>query len=57
MVYVDVAEYRHRTAFAIAVINDPDNPPLDSLTLNTPYPATAEKAAIVLALTQGRLPR
>lgn len=56
VVYVDAAEYRHRAAFAIAVINDPDNPPLDSLTLNTPYPSTAEEAAIALALSQKPTP-
>ncbi|XP_077545189.1 uncharacterized protein LOC144158274 [Haemaphysalis longicornis] len=50
-VYVDAASYRHHDAYAVAIINAPNSPPLTTLTLRTSSPATAEEAAIALALT------
>lgn len=54
--YVDAAEYRHHDAYAIAVINRPDTPPINSLTVNTPHPGEAEEAAIALALSHRPTP-
>lgn len=53
---MDAAEYRHHDAYALAIVNRPDDPPLCSLTVRTPCPATAEEAAIALALSQRPTP-
>lgn len=51
ILYVDVAEYRHLDAFALAVVDSPNDPPVNFLTVRTTIPAAAEEAAIALALT------
>lgn len=56
ILYVDAADYRHHDAFAVAVVNRPNSPPVTSLSVRTTCPATAEETAIALALTQRPAP-
>lgn len=53
---MDTAEYRHHDAYALAIVNQPDDSPLWSLTVRTPCLAMAEEAAIALALSQRPTP-
>lgn len=53
---MDAAEYRHDDAYALALVNRPNDPPVCSLAVRTPCPATAEEAAIALALSQRPTP-
>lgn len=55
--YVDAASYRNHPAYALAVINSPNSPPLTSLTIRTHLPTEAEEAAIALALSQSPTPK
>lgn len=54
--FVDAAEYRHKTAFAIVVTKGTDEPPVHAITIRTKNPAEAEEAAIAVALTQRPTP-